>query len=261
MNREQVSIKTPEFVALKFNLAGLGSRAGAMIIDQTLLMIVNIILVLIFTFSMNITIHFGSPSFLLAIAIVILFIIRWGYFFVCEYFFGGKTIGKRIIGIRVIQENGHSITILSSFIRNLLRIVDMLPTGYFIGIILVFFHSQHKRLGDIIAGTIVVHEREVKKKESPIEKAVEKRGLTKESLSVSDLEIRSLGAKEWKLLKVYSERILQLDVIESTKLTKKVASILLPKINMSPENKTTPELENTLLVLYLILKDEWEYEL
>jgi len=86
------------------------------------------------------------------------------------------------------------------------------------------------------------------------------RGVTKDSLPVSDMAIKSLQMKEWKLLKAYSERIIRLGVVEGGDLTQKVASIILPKVNLSPENKTTPELENTLLVLYLHLKEEWEYE-
>lgn len=261
MPQDHVAIKTPEFVSLKFNLAGLGSRASAMIIDQILLMIVNIVTILLLSLSISGTFGIGSESFLVAFAIIFLFIVRWGYFFVCEYFFGGKTIGKKIVGIRVIQENGHSITLVSSIIRNLLRIIDMLPSGYFIGIIMVFFHPRHKRLGDIVSGTIVVHEREAKKKESHIEKAIESRRLSKESLPVSDLDIKSLGAKEWKLLKTYSERMLQLEASESMELTNRMAVILLPKVNLRVKGRTIRELENILLVLYLVLRDEWEYEL
>lgn len=261
MNGEQVSVKTPEFVSLKFKLAGLGSRSGAILIDEALLLLFNILVILVLNLSMQTTIQFGQASYLFAIVIIALFIVRWGYFFVTEYFFGGRTLGKKMIGIRVIQDNGHSITLLSSAIRNLLRIVDMLPAGYFIGILMVFFHPKHKRLGDLISGTVVIHEREVKKKENPIEKKIESRGLTKESLTVDSAALTSLGMKEWKLLKTYSERIIKMDALESTHLTQKVASILLPKLNLSPDNKTTLDLENTLLLLYLILKEEWEYEL
>src|SRR5699024_12412425 len=101
MSHGKVAIKTPEFVSLTFKLAGLGSRAGAMIVDQILLLIVNIVFMLFIMVGMNITIDIGSPSFVLAMAIIILFIIRWGYFFVCEYFFGGKSIGIGIIGIKL----------------------------------------------------------------------------------------------------------------------------------------------------------------
>ncbi|TFJ93739.1 RDD family protein [Lentibacillus salicampi] len=265
MNQENVSVKTPEFVSLDFKLAGLGSRAGAMIIDQLLLMIFNILTILILVFATQadfITFMNGS-TVPLAIGIILIFIMNWGYFFVSEYFFGGKTLGKRLLEIRVIQDNGHSITLLSSLIRNLLRIIDMMPPAYFIGIIMVFFHSKHKRLGDIVAGTIVVHERKGKSatKSSLIEKEIEARGLTKESLSIDDWALRSFGMKEWKLVRRYSERLLQLEEADRLQLTKELATVLFPKIGLEPENMNNQEIEDTLLALYLIFKDEWEFEL
>ncbi|WP_164668688.1 RDD family protein [Virgibacillus doumboii] len=265
MNQEQVAVKTPEFVSLNFKLAGLGSRAGAMIIDQLLLTAFNFIMILfiVFVIRSDFTAFLNSSSLPLAISIILIFIVYWGYFFVCEYFFGGKTLGKKLLGIRVIQENGHSITLLSSLIRNLLRIIDMLPTGYFVGIIMVFFHSRHKRLGDIVAGTIVVHERRGKnaKASSSIETEIESRGLTKEILSIDDWALRSFGMTEWKLLKSYSERLLQLEEADRKQLTRKLAMALFPKIGLEAEGLDYQETEDTLLALYLILKDEWEFEL
>lgn len=263
MSQEQINIKTPEYVSLQFRLAGLGSRAAAMIMDQLLLGIVNAVLILLFIFvgKSSLLYSIGDPDLYAALILLLLFIIRWGYFFVGEYFFGGKTVGKKLIGIRVIQENGHRITFLSSLIRNLLRIVDSLPTGYFLGMMMVFLHSKHKRLGDLVAGTIVVHERGTKKKKNQIDETIKARGLTKESITVSDLTIQSLGKKEWKLLKTYNERFLQLPKAERPELTRKVARILLPKINVNENDKTHQELENTLLTLYLIVREEWEYEL
>lgn len=265
MNQEQVAVKTPEFVSLNFKLAGLGSRAGAMIIDQFLLMMFNIgaVLFLIFVIQADFTAFITGSTLPLAVTIILLFSVYWGYFFVCEYFFGGKTIGKKLLGIRVIQDNGHSMTLLSSLIRNLLRIIDMLPSVYFVGIIMVFFHAKHKRLGDIVAGTIVVHERKGKnmKLSGSIEKEIESRGLTKESLSVDNLGLRSFGMNEWKLLRTYAERFLQLEEADRMLLTKKLARALLPNIGVDLDDMNYQQMEDSLLVLYLILKEEWAFEL
>lgn len=261
---EQVAIKTPEFVSLQFKLAGLGSRAGAMIMDQILLTVFNIMLALFLVFVISADIAMSVTDSAVALAIILFFLVYWGYFFVCEYFFGGKTLGKRLMGLRVIQDNGHSITLLSSFIRNLLRIIDMLPFGYLTGMIMVFFHSRHKRLGDLVAGTIVVHERTGKRahKTNAIEKEIKLQGLSKESLPMKEDEVlRTLGIKEWNLVRTYSNRILQLPKTERMQLTYKMARILLPKAGIEIENKGYQELENALLVLYLILRDEWEFEL
>jgi len=266
MNEDHLDIKTPEYVSIQFQLAGLGSRAAAFIIDQLLLAVVNILIFVLLFYVMDgiSSMQFLTESFIpIAITIIILFIVNWGYFFAFEFFSGGRTIGKKIIGIRVIQENGHSITLLSSFIRNLIRIIDSLPTAYFLGIIMIFFHPKHKRLGDLVAGTIVVHERKAKRKKklTPIEKEIETRGLTKDDIVIDEWTLKSLGMKEWKLISTYVSRYPQVPIEEREQLTKQVAEILLPKMGLEVEGKRETDLENALLVLYLILKDEWQFEL
>ena len=263
MNQGQIEIKTPEFVSLQYQIAGLGSRAAAMIIDQLLLIVANIAIYLIFLMANVAEIFYLSNSWVpIAIAIIIVFAINWGYFFALEYFFGGKTLGKKLIGIRVIQENGHSVTLLSSLIRNLLRIIDILPTSYFLGMVFIFFNSKHKRLGDMVAGTIVVHERNAKKEgTSKIDKEISRRGLTKDSLTLDSFALRSLGKKEWELLRIYSRKLLNVRMAERVQLTRNLAQKLLPKIGLDASDREISELENILLTLYLITKDEWEYEL
>ncbi|MCA0150029.1 MULTISPECIES: RDD family protein [Rossellomorea] len=266
MHEEQVDIRTPEYVSLKFQPAGLGSRAAALMIDQIILTIVNILIVVLLFFVLaddNLKLNmFDFNSVLLGFFLITIFVINWGYFFALEYFWGGKTVGKRMLGIRVIQENGHSVTLLSCFIRNLMRIIDMLPVSYFLGMIMIFLHSKHKRLGDIVAGTIVVHERRVKgkRKEKAIEKEIRQRGLRQEDLSVEEWTLKQLGTKEWNLVRTYANRFLQLPLSERNQLSKKLADILFPKLGMDMEGKTYEELENTLLLLYLALREEWEIE-
>lgn len=268
MNQEQTNIKTPEFVSIQFQLAGVGSRAAAFLLDTLILSTASFLILLTL-----LLILYGSSDFWLlgeafysvplAITIILLFVLNWSYFFLLEFFAGGKTIGKRVVGIRVIQENGHSITLLSSFIRNFLRIIDSLPASYFLGIIMIFFHSKHKRIGDLVAGTIVIHERRAKnsKKQSPLESEIGRRGLGKDSLAIDQWALKSIGNKEWKLLQTYCNRFLQLkDDIRDSR-TKQIADILLPRVGIEVVGKTYSQLENELLVLYLILREEWEFEL
>ncbi|MBN8192225.1 RDD family protein [Bacillus sp. NTK074B] len=269
MQEGQVDIRTPEYVSLQFQPAGLGSRAAALMIDQIILGILNILIVVILFFATTGNngpfglYMFEINSTLWGFAIIALFVLNWGYFLALEYFWGGKTVGKHLLGIRVMQENGHSVTLLSCFIRNLLRIIDLLPAAYFLGMIMIFLHSRHKRVGDIVAGTIVVHERRIKgkRKEKAIEKEVRLRGLQKEDLSVEEWTLKQLGAKEWRLVKTYANRFGQLPRSERNHLSKKLADILFPKLGIDMEGKTYEELENTLLLLYLAMKEEWEIEL
>lgn len=267
MEQDQVGIKTPEYVSLQFKLAGLGSRAAAFLIDSVILGAANLLLfvigfiVITGEISLFETSTFG-PVFL-GILVIIIFAIQWGYFIAFEYFSGGRTIGKKVIGIRVIQDNGHSVTLLSSLIRNLLRIVDYFPVSYLIGMVMIFFHPKHKRVGDVVAGTIVVHERKAKSKKrlSTVDKEIDKRGLAKHDLDIGEWALNALDAKDWKLVKTYSNRLPALSPHERAALTKQTADIIFGKLGMDMDGKGQAELENALLILYLHMKDEWEYEL
>ncbi|MDQ0224514.1 RDD family protein [Metabacillus niabensis] len=269
MQQEQINIKTPEFVSLQFQTAGLGSRAAAFLIDYIILSLVNIIIIvglvfsLLGTSSLDTVIFEETFTFQIAIALILLFLLNSSYFVVLEYFSGGKTLGKRIVGIRVIQDNGHSLTLLSSIIRNLLRFIDSLPMYYLVGICMVFFHAKNKRIGDLVAGTVVVHERRRKKAKrlTNVEKEINRRGITKEDLVIEDWLFRSLGTKEWNLVKTYCHRFVQLPSTQRNELTNEVSKIIFPKIDISLEGKQIHELENTLFILYLKLKEEWEIEL
>ena len=265
---EQIDIKTPEYVSLQFSIAGLGSRAAALIIDQVILFALNAILFLslFFLVESNLNTMFLTSSFetFLAITIILVFVLNGGYFLFLEFFWGGRTIGKRVLGLRTIQDNGHRITLLSSFIRNLLRLIDSLPVGYLVGMLMIFFHSKHKRLGDLAAGTLVVHEKitqHKRKKKSSIEKVIAARGLTKDDVAFESWQLRALVQKDWQLLRTFCQRYERLPLHEKHQLTNKVASILLPKVGKTIDKHRVTETENTLFVLYLHVKDEWEYEL
>lgn len=95
-----------------------------------------------------------------AVLVVVAFGLTWGYFLLFEGLGNGRTPGKRYIGIRVLMDTGHPVTFGAAVTRNLVRIVDAQPLfSYGVGLLFVFFHPQNKRLGDIVAGTVVVRDR------------------------------------------------------------------------------------------------------
>src|SRR5439155_12152122 len=86
--------------------------------------------------------------------------VTWGYFLLFEALNDGRTPGKRVLGIRVVMDTGHRVTFTAAAVRNLVRIVDAQPlVSYLVGLGFVLFHPQIKRLGDIVAGTVVVRDR------------------------------------------------------------------------------------------------------
>ena len=262
----QYDVKTPEYVSLQFELAGLGSRSLAFMIDQCILTVANILIALITFF---IVMGLGNvnteslPVIVIAVMVLLLFVVNFGYYVFSEAFFAGKTIGKKLTGIRVIQENGHGITFLSSFIRNFLRLIDSLPAGYVVGILFIYGHPKHKRLGDIVAGTIVVHERKAKKakKQTPIEREMAKRDLHASQLPLSEWDLKVITDKEWNILRTYANRVITLNETERHNMTKRSAEIIYPKLGLSMENKGISQIEDELLIIYIQLKDEWEFDM
>jgi uncharacterized RDD family membrane protein YckC len=160
---DKLTIDTPEQTALEFPLAGIGSRFLAMTIDTAIQMAVGFVLLVALALAIPAMRYFGSvaPQWVVAIAIVTVFVVYYGYFAFFEAAWNGQTPGKRFAHLRVMKDDGRPISPYDAVARNLLRIVDQLPAFYGIAIISVFFSKQNKRLGDFVAGTVVVHEKTV----------------------------------------------------------------------------------------------------
>ena len=159
---DQLNIDTPELVAIEMPLAGIGSRFIALLID-TLIWGAGLILLALLLWAFQPAVRaFSSLSYQWTIAVFTLaiFLLNWGYFTLFEAFSGGRTPGKRVARIRVIQKSGRAIGIFESMARNFIRYVDQIPFFYAVGVIAVFATRQHQRLGDLAAGTLVVLDRE-----------------------------------------------------------------------------------------------------
>lgn len=172
MAEEILTIETPEHVELEFALASIGNRFLACAIDHAL-QILLIIVTLFAAYSLSgslrgigsrasATLYEGS-LWVLAIATLIIFTLSFGYFVIFETLWSGQTPGKRWMRLRVIQSDGRPITFFTALTRNLIRGADMMPflivvPFYSVGIISVFSSSRSQRLGDFVAGTVVVKE-------------------------------------------------------------------------------------------------------
>ncbi len=156
-------VETPEAVTVTYPLAGIGSRGLAAVLDlaMILLLVAAEIATAILVFVAG-SRFFGIAwqervtPWVLAALIVVVFVTYWGYFIFGEVFRNGRTLGKQVAGIRVIRDDGGRVGVLDSIIRNVVRVVDLLPGTYAVGIASIIFSSQCKRLGDLAAGTVVV---------------------------------------------------------------------------------------------------------
>jgi uncharacterized membrane protein SpoIIM required for sporulation len=147
------------------------------------------------------------------------FAILWGYYLLCEGLFDGRTIGKRLLGLRAVRDGGYSVGFAASAVRNLMRIVDLQPLfTYLVGIAGVAISKSGKRLGDVVAGTIVVREAMVRQ---PVVRP-EPTTTAAESLPATTL----LTDGEFQLLDRWAARRGSLDVERRATLTAQVASKL-----------------------------------
>jgi uncharacterized RDD family membrane protein YckC len=162
---ETLVIETPERVPLHFALASTGNRFLACAFDH-FLQVLAIAVMGLFVFWW---IGFsdlerwaqGAPKWVLALLLVAVFALWSGYFVLFEWAWSGQTPGKRWLRLRVIREDGRPVTFWEAAARNLVRILDMEPFPlYSVGLVSVFVSGRDQRLGDLVAGTVVVRERE-----------------------------------------------------------------------------------------------------
>jgi uncharacterized membrane protein SpoIIM required for sporulation/uncharacterized RDD family membrane protein YckC len=165
---QQVDIETPEQVLFSYTVAGVGSRAAAAMLDYAIMTAVLLAVVVLWSWVTSLLFVKGDPtgkaasSWAIALLVLFAFALQSGYFMVFESIWDGQTPGKRWVGIRVVQDGGYSVSIGASATRNVMRILDMQPgLMYAVGITSAAISSSGKRLGDMIAGTIVVQEKMV----------------------------------------------------------------------------------------------------
>lgn len=158
---QTVDVETPELVVLTYSLAGIGSRVVAGLTDLFIcigtLFAIAVLVVMLggrISLASDLTASWGTALLILA-----QFVILWGYYVLFEGLMDGQTPGKRMHHLRVVRDGGYSVTFGVSAVRNLVRMLDMQPgVFYLVGLTSLFFTKRGRRLGDLVAGTIVVRE-------------------------------------------------------------------------------------------------------
>jgi uncharacterized membrane protein SpoIIM required for sporulation/uncharacterized RDD family membrane protein YckC len=189
--RQHLELETPEHVALDLEIAGAGSRVLAAVIDWLIVGTLALMAILGFAWVAP------SARWVLAVGIALVFGIVYGYFTLFEGLRGGQTPGKRQLDIRVIRDTGHGVTLAESAVRNILLPLDL--TG-FLGVILIAVTPKGRRLGDMVAGTVVVRDR-------PLREAANSRlagGAGDESLQALGTPV--LTDADYRLLREFLQR-------------------------------------------------------
>jgi uncharacterized RDD family membrane protein YckC len=150
-------VETPEHVRFQHHLAGPVRRTAAYLLDAlvrgVILLAVGMVLAILGTVGEE-----SLSGFSMGAMLLVYFLLDWFYFVLFETIWSGRTPGKRALGIRVVKEGGHSLQTVDALLRNLLRAADFLPLGYALGVAVMGRDPKFRRLGDMVAGTVVVVE-------------------------------------------------------------------------------------------------------
>lgn len=217
-----VDVETPELVVLSYTIAGLGSRLYAALIDLLFCALLFIAVavgigILLPRNRIAAAVRTDSSTALATAALVILqFAILWGYYLLFEGLRDGQTPGKRLLRLRAVRDGGFSVGFAASAVRNLMRIVDLQPIfTYLIGIGAIAFSKSGKRLGDMVAGTIVV-------RESLVRQPLVDRAPATPAAAAPVLSAQ-LSETEFQLLDRWAARRNSLDADRRRQLTEQVA--------------------------------------
>jgi uncharacterized RDD family membrane protein YckC len=201
----KLTIETPEQIALDYPLAGIGSRFMAVFADYV---IQSLFFLVVFMAGVAlvpaVSVLRNSGPWVVAIYVLVGFCVSWGYFAFFETIWKGQTPGKRMAGIRVIKDDGRPISAFDAIARNLMRAIDLMPAMYGAGCICMFIDRKQRRLGDLVAGTVVVHEK--KSDESKPEWSERSGDAAADALP----QTSQLSARDLELIETFLQRRLDL---------------------------------------------------
>jgi len=223
-----VEVDTPEQVRFRFQVAGPGRRALAYLIDA----VIRAVIVGLGAILIAMVGGAGGEGFSMGVVFLLLFAVEWGYYVLVESIAGGTTPGKRALRLRVIKEGGYPLGFLDSVLRNLLRAADFLPIGYLFGFCAAAFDPRFRRLGDRVAGTLVIVEEP---------KRIAGRALSEYVFAASELEwlpsVLPLKRAELDAIDRLLQRSPQLSAGRARELASMVAPQFASRLNMAlPED-------------------------
>jgi uncharacterized RDD family membrane protein YckC len=181
----------------------------------------------------------GMGGWATAITILVIFAIYWGYFVLFETLWSGQTPGKRWMRLRVVREDGRPVRFFEVFVRNLLRLaIDFMPfPSYAIGVVTIIFSPRSKRVGDFVAGTVVVKERAA---EAPsLEEIIkisnlEQQRLERAAPATIAADTRLLSEADVRAVQTFLKRRYELPVANRMALAVRIANPLITKLGITP---------------------------
>ncbi len=247
------TITTPEMINLQFELAGIYSRALAFLVDAAAIVASIIVL----DFASALTLTFLSPYLAYTSIFLVTFGILLGYFPVFEIYLQGRTPGKRMMGLRVIDADGRRLSAGSVIIRNMARLVDFLPELMFLGGMVALVDRWHRRIGDFAAQTVVIRERT---SALPIGRIRDMR--RRDNSFLADAAIRArllerISVAERDVIFDLALRRDQLDVVAREGLFQLAASHMQKKLGLKPDQYEHLSDEQYILNIAMVLQEGW----
>jgi len=227
---ERLTIETPEQIALELPIAGIGSRFLAVAVDTVLQAALSLAAVLAMSGASRAGFGFiraVAPAFV----ILFTFCVYWGYFALFEILWSGRTPGKRAAGIRVIKDSGRSVNAYEAIGRNVVRAIDFLPLLYAVGVVVMMCNRQSRRIGDYVAGTVVVQDRP-----GTIAQSAAAIGVG----AMLNPAVAKVTAEELQLIETYLERRLELDPLVSDDVAERIARRIADRIGVTPLGGQSP---------------------
>lgn len=244
---EFLTIDTPENVAFGYEIAGIGSRFLAALVDTILILIFQVIIFLTLFFVAGLffdaLLDEGNATFawLLAFMGLLSFAFLWGYYIFFELLWNGQSPGKRWVGLRVIRADGTPITLTESIIRNLVRLVDFLPAYYGLGVVVMFINEQTRRLGDLAAGTLVVRDQATVTLESLSNQSTSPGLGLSSPQTTTDLPIGRLSETDFLMAEDFLRR--RYELANSEELAQRIAAVLRQRMDLPSVRTNSAEAE------------------
>ncbi|HEX5733602.1 MAG TPA: RDD family protein [Blastocatellia bacterium] len=243
---DELVIETPERVELHYILANVGNRFLAAAIDHLIQAGAMLITLLIAGALSSWNLFDSMDTWTAAITVLVIFVIIWGYFVAFETLWSGQTPGKRIMRLRVVREDGRPVRFFEVFIRNLLRfLVDLWPwPSYAIGVVSIIFSQRSKRVGDFVAGTVVVKERAT---EAPSLNEIiriseiEQQRVERAAPAPFTVDTRLLSDSEIHAIETFLKRRFELAGANRTALAARIAYPIAIKLGIGSGQQISPE--------------------
>jgi len=224
---DRLTIATPEGVEMSLLLAGAASRFVSAIVDILIQGAILIAVAIILGIAGHAGLGGGGLAVLLWAIISFLVVSTYDIFF--EVLNSGRTPGKRLNGLRVVRVEGHPVGFLTSAIRNILRVIDFLPSAYLLGAAVILATRKNQRIGDVVAGTLVVRERPGSVRDLPRVPPTEP-----DERPYATWDTSQITAEELTTVRQFLERRDSIEPSARTELAQTLAERLRPKVTGAP---------------------------